>query len=49
MEFYEQAERLRPAGNDDSILRWNNCVRLCQRFGLHAEPPEPYQPVLGDE
>ena len=28
MEFYERAERLRPAGNDDVILRWNACARL---------------------
>ena len=26
--LFEEAERLRPAGNDDSILRWNACVRL---------------------
>jgi len=28
MEFYEQAERLRPAGNDEALLRWNTCARL---------------------
>jgi hypothetical protein len=28
---YEQAEKLRPAGNDDAILRWNTCVRLLER------------------
>ena len=27
---YAQAEKIRPAGNDDSILRWNRCVRLLQ-------------------
>ncbi len=30
MRCYEQAEKLRPAGNDDAILRWNRCVRLIQ-------------------
>lgn len=25
---YEEAGRIRPAGNDDAILRWNRCVRL---------------------
>jgi hypothetical protein len=24
---YAEAERLRPPGNDDAILRWNSCVR----------------------
>jgi hypothetical protein len=28
MGFYERAEKLRPAGNDDAILRWNSCARL---------------------
>src|SRR3974377_2356812 len=23
-----EAEKIRPAGNDDAILRWNRCVRL---------------------
>ena len=28
MELYEQAERIRPAGNDEALLRWNTCARL---------------------
>jgi len=31
MEWYERAEAIRPAQNDDSILRWNACVRLLAR------------------
>lgn len=27
---FGEAEKIRPAGNDDSILRWNRCVRLLQ-------------------
>ena len=27
MEKFTEAERLRPAGNDNAILRWNSCVR----------------------
>lgn len=27
MRHFERAETLRPAGNDDSILRWNACAR----------------------
>ena len=30
MHCFEQAEKARPAGNDDAILRWNRCVRLLQ-------------------
>jgi hypothetical protein len=31
MEWYEQAEALRPAGNDDALLRWNTCARAIMR------------------
>lgn len=31
LQFFEQAEHLRPAGNDSSILRWNACVRFLER------------------
>jgi hypothetical protein len=31
MEWYEKAERLRPAGNDDALLRWNTCARVIER------------------
>jgi hypothetical protein len=30
MKYFTQAEQIRPPGNDDSILRWNRCVRLLQ-------------------
>jgi hypothetical protein len=28
MEHYEDAEALRPSGNDDALLRWNTCARM---------------------
>jgi tetratricopeptide (TPR) repeat protein len=28
MHSFEEAEKIRPTGNDDAILRWNRCVRL---------------------
>src|SRR3954466_4948134 len=28
MNWYERAEAIRPAGNDDALLRWNTCARL---------------------
>jgi tetratricopeptide (TPR) repeat protein len=30
MNYFEEAERIRPPNNDDAILRWNRCVRLLQ-------------------
>jgi len=30
MQCFEEAEKIRPAGNDDSLLRWNRCLRLLQ-------------------
>jgi len=31
MSWYEKAEAVRPAGNDDALLRWNACARLIMR------------------
>jgi len=28
MDHFEQAAEVRPAGNDDAILRWNTCARV---------------------
>lgn len=49
MTWYEKAEALRPADNDDSILRWNTCARVLSREA-HLEPPisTEYEPVLED-
>jgi hypothetical protein len=47
MRWFEEAERLRPHGNDDALLRWNTCARF-----LNAHPevcPEPetaYEPQM---
>jgi tetratricopeptide (TPR) repeat protein len=39
---YAEAERLRPPGNDDAILRWNSCVRTLERVpGFGAPEVEP--------
>lgn len=45
LEHFERAERIRPHGNDDAILRWNACVRvlrqnptLAVRDTTHDEP-----------
>jgi hypothetical protein len=41
MEWYERAEALRPAGNEDAVLRWNSCVRAIERERL--EPADDHR------
>jgi tetratricopeptide (TPR) repeat protein len=42
LRCFAEAEKIRPAGNDDSILRWNRCVRLLEsRPEFHAVHPGP--------
>jgi len=38
MDFYEQAGKIRPAHNDDAILRWNACLRTLRRERLQPRP-----------
>ena len=40
MRWYERAEALRPAGNDDALLRWNTCARLIMRDRRLVPAPE---------
>lgn len=49
MGWYAKAEAMRPANNDEPILRWNSCVRM---LGKH-EPagrfePREYEPTIGE-
>jgi hypothetical protein len=47
--LFEEAERLRLAGNDDPILRWNACVRFLERHktvGPKAEDVK--EPILSE-
>jgi tetratricopeptide (TPR) repeat protein len=37
LEYFGEAEKIRPPGNDDAILRWNRCVRLLQSPGYAWE------------
>lgn len=47
MEWYEKAEALRPAGNDEAVLRWNTCARLLARHKhLRPETDAPEAPGL---
>ena len=40
LRYFSEAERIRPSGNDDSILRWNRCVRLLQKSAYGWEGSE---------
>jgi hypothetical protein len=49
MGHFAEAERLRPAGNDDALLRWNGCVRLiASRSDLRPGPEAARVEVLGE-
>lgn len=49
MELYQRAEGLRPAGDDDAILRWNSCARLLNE-SPHIQPRERElaEPAIGE-
>ena len=34
MDSFEEAEAVRPPGNDDALLRWNTCARIIERNKL---------------
>ena len=39
--YFEKAEKIRPPGNDDAILRWNRCVRI-----LHSRRGSDWQKLI---
>ena len=47
MRLFESAESMRPAGNDDAILRWNRCVRLLQS-APHVVSETAEEPLVVD-
>jgi hypothetical protein len=49
MTLFEEAERLRPHGNDDAVLRWNACVRFLGRHPALAPRPEPVAEPIASE
>jgi hypothetical protein len=49
MRLFELAEAIRPAGNDDAVLRWNACVRALKRHPhLQPAPEEERQPIMSE-
>lgn len=49
MHQYERAEAVRPAGNDDAVLRWNACVRaLARHQHLRPATDDERQPIMSE-
>lgn len=49
MALYTEAESLRPAGNDDALLRWNTCARLINESPhIVSRPADDAEAVLGE-
>jgi hypothetical protein len=48
MNWYEKAEKKRPPKNEESILRWNACVRMIMKHILESIPQEEGTPPLLD-
>ena len=46
MTWFEKAEAVRPAGNDDALLRWNTCVRIVAKNRLVPREEENFEPPL---
>jgi len=49
MERYTEAEAIKPADNDDAVLRWNTCARLINESPhIVPRPPDERSEVLGE-
>lgn len=46
MRLYEKAEKIRPSGNDEALLRWNTCARAIMAGRLEARPLDDFRPML---
>jgi hypothetical protein len=43
LHYYDEAEKIRPQGNDEAILRWNRCLRLMQGIAEQAGEAEAFE------
>ena len=49
LHLFEEAERLRPSGNDEALLRWNACVRFLESHkDLAPKAEEAPEPILSE-
>jgi hypothetical protein len=49
LRSFSEAEKIRPVGNDDAILRWNRCVRLLQTPAYATDAWEPERAPFDDQ
>ena len=45
LTWFDRAEKIRPAGNDEAILRWNRCVRVLRSLPAHEREAEALEPL----
>ena len=49
LQHFQEAERLRIAGNDDAVLRWEACVRYLDRHKeLARRAEEVFEPISSE-
>ena len=49
LHLYQEAEAIRPPGNDDAVLRWNACVRFLRRHKeLAPRAEEMAEPIVSE-
>jgi tetratricopeptide (TPR) repeat protein len=48
MQCFEDAEKIRPQGNDDALLRWNRCLRLLQSIPELSRERESHSLEISD-
>ena len=46
LEAYEKSRKSHPDKNEESILRWNTCVRMIEQFDLKPAPDDDDQGML---
>src|SRR5207245_5609213 len=46
MRLYEKAEKTRPPGNDEALLRWTTCARAIMAGRLEERPLDDFRPML---
>jgi tetratricopeptide (TPR) repeat protein len=49
LRAFAEAEKVRPLGNDDAILRWNRCVRLLQTDAYVSDVREQERASFDDQ
>jgi hypothetical protein len=46
MDWFEKADAIRPAGNEDAALRWNTCARMLNKYPELAPGPDHPAPTM---